>query len=138
MAPRDFANNNSMRTTILPNTLTSWSVLILKLSGLDLGVFTARSRVQLASRRALRPRDSRSTIMRCNSGQQCGSTGSTCGIHASHSLQRARGGGGGGGGTIKNGKEAKKDVVEELVTRIADQSSFRANLRPTELPSPCE
>ncbi|KAH9988655.1 hypothetical protein BJV77DRAFT_1069920 [Russula vinacea] len=70
--------------------------------------------------------------MRCNSGQQCGSTGSTGGIHASHSLQRARGGGGGGGGTIKNGKEAKKDVVEELVTRIADESSFRANLCPTE------
>ena len=71
-------------------------------------------------------------------GQQCGSTGSTGGIHASHSLQRARVGGCGGGGIIKNGKEAKKDVVEELVTRIADKSSFRANLRPTELPSPCE
>ena len=69
-----------------------------------------------------------------------GSTGSTGGIHASHSLQRVRGGGGGGGGTIKNGKEAKKDVAEELVTRIAlaDESSFRVNLCPTELPSPCE
>ena len=133
MVPRDFANNNSMRTPILPNTLTSWSVLILKLC-----VFAARSRVQLASRRALRARDSRLKIMRCNSGQQCGSTGSTGGIHASHSLQRARGSGCGGGITIKNGKEAKKDVIEELVTRIADESSFRANLCPTELRSPCE
>ena len=42
------------------------------------------------------------------------------GIRPSKSRQQARGGGG-GGGISENGKEAK-EVVEELVTRIADES----------------